>query len=76
MRIVFMGTPYFAVPVLKLLVLNDYQVIAVYTQPDKPAGRGCRMALSPVKQEALSLGLKVIQPDSLKKSSPLSSWQL
>jgi methionyl-tRNA formyltransferase len=67
LRIVFMGTPYFAVPVLKLLVLNDYQVIAVYTQPDKPAGRGCRMALSPVKQEALSLGLKVIQPDSLKK---------
>ncbi len=67
MRIVFMGTPDFAVPVLKLMVLNDYQVTAVYTQPDKPAGRGCRMAFSPVKQEALSLGLKVVQPDSLKK---------
>ncbi len=67
MRIVFMGTPDFAVPVLKLLVLNNYRVTAVYTQPDKPAGRGCRMAFSPVKQEALSLGLKVAQPVSLKE---------
>ncbi|MDD4923282.1 MAG: methionyl-tRNA formyltransferase [Dehalococcoidales bacterium] len=71
MRIVFMGTPGFAVPVLKLLVLNDYQIAAVYTQPDKPAGRGCNMSFSPVKQSALSLGLKIVQPDSLKKEETL-----
>lgn len=71
MRIVFMGTPLFAVPVLRLLVLNDYRVVAVYTQPDKPAGRGCNTSFSPVKQAALSLGLKVVQPDSLKKEETI-----
>lgn len=67
MRIVFMGTPGFAVPVLKLLVLNDYEIAAVYTQPDRPAGRGCNASFSPVKQTALSLDLNVVQPVSLKQ---------
>jgi methionyl-tRNA formyltransferase len=71
MRVVFMGTPVFAVPSLNYMVLNDYEVAAVYTQPDRPAGRGCNTAYSPVKQAALSLGLKVVQPDSLKKEEAL-----
>lgn len=66
MRVVFMGSPEFAVSPLKHLVLSGYQVVAVYTQPDKPAGRG-RYTTSPaVKKAALSLGLPVVQPPSLK----------
>jgi methionyl-tRNA formyltransferase len=52
-RIVFMGTPEFSVPIVRQLVLNGYQVVAVYTQLDKPAGRGRQTALSPVKRVAL-----------------------
>jgi methionyl-tRNA formyltransferase len=70
-RIVFMGTPLFAVPVLKMLVLNDYQVAAVYTQPDRPAGRGCNASFSPIKQVAISLGLKVVQPENLKNGETI-----
>jgi len=65
-RIVFMGTPEFAVPSLEMLVRSAYQVVAVYTQPDRKAGRGQSIAFSPVKQLALSQGLEMIQPDSLK----------
>ncbi len=72
MRIVFMGTPVFAVPALCHLVAEGYQVEAVYTQPDKPSGRGRRLAYSPVKQAALELGLAVRQPDSLKKPPVLA----
>jgi methionyl-tRNA formyltransferase len=63
-----MGTPAFAVPALAYLVLNDYKVIAVYTQPDRPAGRGCNTTSSPVKQAAESFDLKVVQPLNLKKA--------
>jgi len=66
-RIVFMGTPSFAGPALRLLKSNGYEIAAVYTQPDRPAGRGCKVSFSPVKQIALELGLKVVQPVSLKK---------
>jgi methionyl-tRNA formyltransferase len=65
-RIVFMGTPEFAVPVLNRLVMDKQQVIAVLTQPDKPAGRGRALIHSPVKKAALELGLAVFQPDGLK----------
>jgi methionyl-tRNA formyltransferase len=61
-----MGTPEFAVPSLAALLRSSYQVVAVYTQPDKKAGRGQSVAFSPVKQLALSQGLEVVQPDSLK----------
>jgi methionyl-tRNA formyltransferase len=61
-----MGTPEFAVPSLERLVLDDYQVAAVYTQPDSAAGRGRHLAASPVKRAALELGLPVIQPERLK----------
>jgi methionyl-tRNA formyltransferase len=67
-RLVFMGTPEFSVPSLAALVLK-YQVVAVYTRPDKKSGRGQQLAFSPVKQLALSQGLQVVQPTSLKVSS-------
>lgn len=78
MRIVFMGTPEFAVPALEHLVLDDYQVVAVYTQPDRVAGRGQRSAVSPVKQAALNLNLPVVQPASFKEAgavAQLASFQ-
>jgi len=67
MKIVFMGTPQFAVPALRHLVLNDYNIAAVYTRPDRPAGRGQRLAFSPLKQAALDFRLPVVQPPSLRK---------
>ncbi|MBI4296353.1 MAG: methionyl-tRNA formyltransferase [Chloroflexi bacterium] len=65
-RIVFMGTPQFAVLPLEGLLLNRHQLVAVYTQPDRPAGRGQKLAVSPVKQVALDWHLPVVQPASLK----------
>jgi len=65
-RVIFMGTPEFAVPCLEYLILNQYQVVAVYTRPDKPAGRGRSPVSSPVKRLAQSLKLEVVQPASLK----------
>lgn len=61
MRIVFMGSPQFAVPSLEALVLNHYNIVAVYTQPDRPAGRGRALVLPPVKEAALRMGLPVVQ---------------
>jgi methionyl-tRNA formyltransferase len=66
MRIVFMGSPEFAVPSLEQLVRNGYGVVAVYTQPDRPAGRGRALVPPPVKEAALRLGLNVRQPESLR----------
>ena len=68
MRIVFMGTPEFAVPPLEHLLLDQYQVVAVYTQPDKLVGRGRHLAPPPVKKAALARNLPVMQPLSLKKA--------
>jgi methionyl-tRNA formyltransferase len=62
----FMGTPAFAVPSLAALVDGGYDVVAVVTQPDAPAGRGKTLSQSSVKQFALSRGLRVLQPESLK----------
>ena len=68
MRIVFMGTPEFSIPSLEHLVLNQYQVVAVYTQPDKPSGRGRSLVSSPLKRAAEALKLPVVQPASLKEA--------
>ena len=65
MRIVFAGTPEFAVPSLRA-VLDRGEVVAVYTQPDRPAGRGRGMQASPVKIEALARGIDVLQPETLR----------
>ncbi len=68
MRVVFMGTPEFAIPALRHLVLNEYQVVAVYTRSDKPAGRGRYLVSSPVKKAALAWGLPLVKTASLKKA--------
>ena len=66
LRIVFMGTPEFAVPSLKALVEGGYQVVAVVTTPDKPAGRGRKLHESDVKVAARELGLPILQPERLR----------
>jgi methionyl-tRNA formyltransferase len=66
MNLIFAGTPAFAVPSLEALHATGHTILAVYTQPDRPAGRGRRIAESAVKQCALGLGLSVRQPASLK----------
>ncbi len=66
MRIVFMGTPEFAVASLDILVKNGYNVVAVVTVPDKPAGRGQLIQQSSVKKYAIEKGLPVLQPEKLK----------
>jgi methionyl-tRNA formyltransferase len=66
MRIVFMGTPESAVPSLRRLVEDGHEVAAVWTQPDKPAGRGRKLHPSPIKQFALQHGLAVHQPQKIK----------
>ncbi|GEO07154.1 methionyl-tRNA formyltransferase [Adhaeribacter aerolatus] len=69
LRIIFMGTPDFAVPTLQTLVENKYNVVAVITAPDKPAGRGLKLAQSPVKEYAVSQNIPVLQPTNLKAES-------
>ncbi len=66
LRIVFMGTPEFAVPSLEILIENNYHIAAVITAPDKPQGRGQKIVYSPVKMCALKHNLVVLQPDNLK----------
>lgn len=66
LRIVFAGTPEFSVPALEALHAAGHRVVAVYTQPDRPAGRGRAVAASPVKQRALALGVPVEQPATLR----------
>jgi methionyl-tRNA formyltransferase len=70
MRIVFAGTPEFARVALQALAESEHQIIAVLTQPDRVAGRGLQISMSPVKQEALGRGLTVLQPQSLKSEKP------
>jgi len=77
MRVVFLGTPEFAVPSLKALAAR-HQVVAVYTQPDRPKGRGNQLAESPVKIAARELGIEVLQPERLRRAENLprlESWR-
>ncbi len=67
MRVAFLGTPEFAAPSLEALVGADHQVAAVFTQPDRPKGRGNRLAQSPVKEAALRLGIEVHQPERIRR---------
>lgn len=69
LRLVFAGTPAFAVPSLEALVRAGHSVVAVYTQPDRPAGRGRALGASAVKQRALALGLRVEQPATLASAA-------
>jgi methionyl-tRNA formyltransferase len=66
LRIVFFGTPAFAVPALRALLSSSHTVAAVVTQPDRPRGRGHRLSFGPVKDTALAAGIPVLQPERLK----------
>ena len=66
MRIVFMGTPDFAAASLEKLIADNFDVVAVFTQPDKPKGRGMEMSFSPVKELALEHNLPVYQPAKMR----------
>src|SRR3954471_24345915 len=68
MDLVFCGTPQFAVPALQALVDAGHQVRLVVTQPDRPSGRGMELAIPPVKQLAVKLGLPVTQPEKIKSN--------
>ena len=67
MRIIFMGSPAFALPALRRLIASEHEIVAVYTQPDRPSGRGRQLAPPPVKTLALEHGLDVRQPKSISK---------
>jgi methionyl-tRNA formyltransferase len=75
LRIVYMGTPDFAVAPLKALVEGGFQVVAVVTMPDKPAGRGMKLQASPVKHYALENQLPVLQPEKLRDEAFLKALQ-
>jgi len=66
LRLVFAGTPEFALPCLEACLAAPVDVVAVYTQPDRPAGRGRKLVASPIKQRALAAGVAVEQPETLK----------
>lgn len=73
LRIVFMGTPDFAVPSLRALLEAGFDVVGVFTQPDRPRGRGHKVTYSPVKQAALAAGLPVYQPRRLRDDDALQA---
>ncbi len=73
MKLVFCGTPLFAVPTLERLAAAGHELQLVVTQPDRPQGRGMELTAPPVKQSALKLGLPVIQPEKIKKNEDFQS---
>ncbi len=75
MRVVFMGTPDFAVPSFKALVTRGYQVVGAFTQPDRPAGRGHKLAACPVKAEALAAGVPVFQFEKIRSEEGVAQLQ-
>ena len=72
MRIVFMGTPEFAIPSLRVLLEHGFDVVSVVTAPDKPQGRGQKIAPSPVKDFSLQKNLRILQPERLKSTEFIS----
>lgn len=75
LRVIFSGTPDFAVPALAALVSSPHRVLAVYTQPDRPAGRGQQVTASPVKRYAVEQGIHVEQPRTLRDPETLQRLQ-
>lgn len=73
MRIVFMGTPEFAVPSLNILLEAGHEILGVFTQPDKPKNRGMKLGYSAVKEYAMSNGIQVFQPSTLRDGQALST---
>jgi methionyl-tRNA formyltransferase len=75
LRIIFAGTPDFSVPCLHALRAAGQEIVAVYTQPDRPAGRGRKLSPSPVKEAALALGLPIFQPQTLRDEAAIHALQ-
>ena len=75
LRLIFMGTPDFAVPTLLNLVAHGHEIAAVYTRAAKPAGRGMKLQPAPVEQEARRLGIPVLTPKTLKSSEALDEFR-
>jgi methionyl-tRNA formyltransferase len=75
LRLIFMGTPEFAVPTLLELVAHGHEIAAVYTRAPKPAGRGMKLQLSPVEQEARRLGIPALTPTTLKTPEALAEFR-
>ena len=75
MRLAFMGTPAFAVPSLAELVASGHEVVAVYSQPPKPRGRGMKLTPSPVQEFAETLGLPVFTPESMKVAEAIETFR-
>src|ERR1700710_2877722 len=75
LRLIFMGTPDFAVPTLLELVAHGHEVVAVYTRAAKPAGRGMKLQPTPVEQEARRLGIPVFTPKTLKTPEALDEFR-
>jgi len=73
MRLVFCGTPRFAVPTLEKLVEAGHSILHVITQPDRPRGRGMAVTVSPVKEAATRLGLPISQPEKIKNNDEFRS---
>ena len=73
LRVVFFGTPAFAVPTLDALLASPHRVVGVVTQPDRPRGRGQQVVDAPVKARAVAVGLRVLQPDRLKDPTFVAS---
>jgi len=74
-NLIFLGTPSFAVPTLEAIVAAGHHVLAVFTQPDRPKGRGGQIAVSPVKETALRLGLAVHQPERIRRPEVVQQLQ-
>lgn len=75
LKIVFAGTPAFAVPCLQALLQAGHSIVQVYTQPDRPAGRGLKLTKSPVKQAAMAAGLAIHQPQTLRNDEEVRFLQ-
>jgi methionyl-tRNA formyltransferase len=75
MKIVFMGTPQAAVPTLERIIADGHEVVAVWTQPDRPSGRGNKLTFSPVKACALAHEIPVFQPEKVKTAETLELFQ-
>nr|MBQ8243690.1 methionyl-tRNA formyltransferase [Oscillospiraceae bacterium] len=71
MRVVFMGTPEIAATCLKKILADDFDVVGVYTQPDRPKGRGMKMVFSPVKEVAIAHGIPVFQPANFREEETI-----
>lgn len=75
MKIIFMGTPEFSVPTLKTLIDSEHEIVACYTQPDKPKGRGKKLQMTPVKEVCIEAGIPVYQPTRIRREEFVKEFQ-